>query len=262
VLGIGAALLAAVARFRGAAARRVIPAAGAGCMVAIAAAGLLIAGSRGDLPTPAGATATPHAAAPPATATLTHPQTSKPATTRRQQTRQPSAVTGRGPAPQATPPAPPVSAGMRIQIPAIGVDAGVVKLGLNTDSTLQVPSTPSDAGWWSGGTRPGEVGPAVIVGHVNWGGVTGVFGRLGDLRKGEQVLIRRPDGAVDRYVVTGSAVYPKSSFPTKAVYGTIGYAGLRLITCTGGFDSATGHYVDNLIVFARMTGRSASGSTA
>jgi LPXTG-site transpeptidase (sortase) family protein len=151
---------------------------------------------------------------------------------------------------------------MHVQIPAIGVDAPVIGLGLNADLTLQVPSSPVDAGWWSGGTHPGEVGPAVIVGHVNLNGQEGVFGRLDQLRRGDHILVREANGAVDRYVVTGSAVYPKSRFPTRRVYGAIGYAGLRLITCTGSFDSSTGHYVDNLIVFARMTGHSKPGASA
>ena len=145
--------------------------------------------------------------------------------------------------------------GMRVRVPAIGVDASVVSLGLNSDSTLQVPTNATDAGWWSGGAAPGGRGAAVIVGHVNWGGNEGVFGRLHELVPGQDVLVTHRDGVTDHYRVTTTAVYPKISFPTRLVYGPLPYPGLRLITCAGSFDPSTGHYDDNLIVFARLTAR-------
>jgi sortase (surface protein transpeptidase) len=151
-----------------------------------------------------------------------------------------------------------VRTGMRVRVPAIGVDASVVSLGLNGDSTLQVPTNATDAGWWSGGAAPGKRGAVVIVGHINWGGREGVFGRLHEILPGQDVLVTHPSGAVDRYRVTTTAVYAKSSFPTGLVYGPLPYAGLRLITCSGRFDPSTGHYDENLIVFARLASRTAA----
>jgi uncharacterized repeat protein (TIGR01451 family) len=145
--------------------------------------------------------------------------------------------------------------GMRVRVPAIGVDASVVSLGLNGDATLQVPTNATDAGWWSGGTAPGRRGAAVIVGHVDWGGNEGVFGRLHEVIRGQQVLVTHRNGVTDHYRVTATAVYPKVSFPTGLVYGPLPYPALRLITCTGSFDPSTGHYDHNLIVFARLTAR-------
>ena len=147
--------------------------------------------------------------------------------------------------------------GMRVRVPVIGVDANVVSLGLNSDSTLQVPTNATDAGWWSGGAAPGRRGAAVIVGHVNWGGTDGVFGRLHVILPGRNVLVTHPNGVTDHFRVTTTAVYPKSSFPTRLVYGPLPYPGLRLITCAGSFDPSTGHYDENLIVFARLTYRTA-----
>ena len=146
-----------------------------------------------------------------------------------------------------------VRTGMRVRVPAIGVDANVVGLGLNSDSTLQVPTDATDAGWWSGGAAPGRRGAAVIVGHVNWGGNEGVFGRLHEIVPGQDVLITHRNGVTDHYRVTTTAIYPKISFPTRLVYGPLPYPGLRLITCAGSFDPTTGHYDENLIVFARRT---------
>ncbi|HEU0192943.1 MAG TPA: sortase [Gaiellales bacterium] len=149
------------------------------------------------------------------------------------------------------------STGMRIRVPAIGVDAAVLSLGLNRDGTLQVPRDAVDAGWWSGGTAPGLSGPAVIVGHVNWDGRQGAFAHIGRLRPGQAILVTHRDGMTDRFLVTGSAIYPKSAFPTSLVYGPRPASLLRLITCTGPFDAGTGHYRDNLIVFARLAAESA-----
>ena len=146
-----------------------------------------------------------------------------------------------------------VRTGMRVRVPAIGVDANVVSLGLNSDSTLQVPTDATDAGWWSGGAAPGRRGAAVIVGHVNWGGNEGVFGRLHEIVPGQDVLITHRNGVTDHYRVTTTAIYPKISFPTRLVYGPLPYPGLRLITCAGSFDPTSGHYDENLIVFARRT---------
>jgi large repetitive protein len=148
--------------------------------------------------------------------------------------------------------APLAPSGMRIRVPAIGVDAPVVSLDLNSDRTLQVPTDPADAGWWSGGTTPGQRGPAVIVGHVNWNGRPAVFAQLGRLRPGQAILVTHPGGETDRFLVTGTAVYPKAAFPTNLVYGPQPAPVLRLITCTGRFEAATGHYADNLVVFARL----------
>jgi sortase (surface protein transpeptidase) len=149
--------------------------------------------------------------------------------------------------------------GMRVRVPAIGVAADVVSLGLNSDSTLQVPTNATDAGWWNGGTAPGWRGAAVIVGHVNWGGDDGVFSRLDEILPGQSALVTR-NGVTYRFRVTSTAVYPKVSFPTDLVYGPLPHPGLRLITCTGRFDPSTGHYDDNLIVFARLTARTGPGT--
>jgi hypothetical protein len=148
--------------------------------------------------------------------------------------------------------------GMRVRVAAIGVDANVVSLGLNSDSTLQVPTNATDAGWWSGGAAPGRRGAAVIVGHVNWGGNDGVFGRLHEILPGQDVLVTHRNGVTDHYRVTTTAVYLKTRFPTGLVYGPLPYPGLRLITCAGSLNPSTGHYDENLIVFARLTSRTAS----
>jgi sortase (surface protein transpeptidase) len=139
---------------------------------------------------------------------------------------------------------------VRIAIPAIGVSAPVVPLGLDRTGALEVPRDFAETGWWTGGARPGERGPAVVVGHVDSSSGPAVFFRLGDLRRGDAITVERVDGSRVRFRVKRSGRYPKARFPTAQVYGPTRAAALRLITCSGTFDRATGHYLDNTVVDA------------
>jgi sortase (surface protein transpeptidase) len=145
---------------------------------------------------------------------------------------------------------------VHIRIPAIGVSARVIRLGLNPDHTLEVPRNFSDTGWWAGGTSPGDPGPAVIAGHVDSYTGPAVYFRLKELRRGDQIRIERRNGSAVRFTVQGLHSYPKSRFPTKRVYGPTRQPTLRLITCSGTFDRSTGHYLDNTVVFATLAARS------
>jgi hypothetical protein len=144
-----------------------------------------------------------------------------------------------------------VAAPARLRIPAIGVDTSLVALALDRAGTLEVPRRFDVAGWWSGGARPGERGPAVIAGHVDSQTGPAVFFGLGRLRRGDGVLVERRDGSLLRFTVRRVERYPKNRFPTARVYGPTRRPELRLITCSGAFDHLTGHYLDNTVVYAR-----------
>jgi hypothetical protein len=163
--------------------------------------------------------------------------------------------------PVAPPPAPHLvqvaylarSSPVRLQITAIGLDSALMNLGLRADGSMQVPPGGFPAGWYTGGPTPGERGPAVMAGHVDWNG-PGVFYRLQDLRPGDQVMVTRADGSKPVFRITQVGQYPKDQFPSKLVYGNIDHPGLRLITCGGTFNTQTGHYEENLVVFADLVG--------
>jgi hypothetical protein len=138
----------------------------------------------------------------------------------------------------------------RIRIPAIGVDARVIGLRLDRDGALEVPRSWGDVGWYVHSPRPGEPGPAVMAGHVDSTSGPAVFYRLGALRPGATIQIARRDGTAVRFRVRRVERWPKAHFPTRRVYATTLRPTLRLITCGGGFDRDTGHYLDNTIVFA------------
>jgi sortase (surface protein transpeptidase) len=140
---------------------------------------------------------------------------------------------------------------VHVRIAAIGVDSGLMDLGLRDDGSLEVPPSGFPAGWYTGGPTPGELGPAIIAGHIDWKG-PGVFYNLHNLKPGDQVTVTRADGSKPAFRITRVAQFPKDQFPTKLVYGNIDHAGLRLITCGGSFNSQTGHYEDNIVVFADL----------
>jgi hypothetical protein len=138
-----------------------------------------------------------------------------------------------------------------VRIPAIGVSAELVRLGLNPDGTLEVPTDFSVAGWYRLGPRPGERGAAVVVGHVDSKDGPAVFYRLGQVLPGSLVRIAWPNGHAVRFRIYAVREYEKTAFPTSLVYGPTSRRELRLVTCGGPFDSEKGHYLDNVVVFAR-----------
>ncbi len=97
------------------------------------------------------------------------------------------------------------------------------------------------------------MGPAILLGHVDSAAEgPSVFFRLGELKPGDAVLVERADGSTARFTVDEVKRYPKEKFPTDLVYGDIDHAGLRILTCGGAFDDSTGHYLDNIVVFASL----------
>ncbi len=150
----------------------------------------------------------------------------------------------------------PRSVPVSVSIPAIGVNSKLLHLGLNADGTIQVPSleTSSDrAAWYKYSATPGQIGSSVIEGHVDSIRGPAVFFRLGALRPGDTVNVTLADGITAVFRVTGVREYVKSRFPAEAIYGATNFAALRLITCGGAFDYASGHYLSSTVVFASLT---------
>jgi sortase (surface protein transpeptidase) len=150
------------------------------------------------------------------------------------------------------------SAPVKISIESIKLRAAVDQIGLAPDGTVEEQSfsTASHAAWFRLGPAPGQVGPAVITGHVDTKSNLAVFFYLSQVRPGDSVVITRADGDTVTFAVDSLRSFPKSSFPTQLVYGSTDYPALRLITCGGPFDRAAGSYQDNIIVFAHLTAHS------
>jgi len=209
-------------------ARRRRLAAGRGAAVLLVAAGLVAAGAGA-----AGLALTRHPDVPRAAALVVLPAPTGPI----------EAVPAQGAAQVAEP--------VSLVIPSIGVTSALVHLGLTSSGALQVPPTPSVAGWYTGSPRPGSIGSAVIAGHIDSVTGPGIFFRLSQLRRGDRVYVKRADGTLAVFAVTEVQMYAKDAFPTAAVYGAVPDPELRLITCGGTFDYTTRSYLSNTVVYAK-----------
>ncbi|GAB3358458.1 class F sortase [Modestobacter lapidis] len=146
----------------------------------------------------------------------------------------------------------PASEPVRVQLPALGVTSDVMPLGLARDGSMEVPPGAYPVGWYDRSPTPGQLGPAVLAGHVDWDGKPGAFYGLRELLPGDEVVVHRADGTLAIFRVDRVEEHDKDEFPGDAVYGDIDTAGLRLITCGGSFDEDTGDYRENVIVFATL----------
>ena len=146
-----------------------------------------------------------------------------------------------------TPEAPPPH---RVRVDRLGIESDLVGLKIQGDGTLEVPDDYDTAGWHRAGTAPGDVGPAVVVGHVDSHEGPAVFYRLRELQPGDRVTIDRVDGSVVVFEVYGQETVPKDAFPTERVYGPTDGPELRLVTCGGRFDEQARRYTDNVVVYA------------
>lgn len=138
----------------------------------------------------------------------------------------------------------------RLRIPAAGVDTPLEELGRAADRSIELPSRPELAGWFDGGPRPGQPGPSVIIGHVDWERSPAVFYELRTLSPGDEIVVDRADGSVATFVVQRLEQIAKAEFPTDRVYAPDLEPSLRLITCGGQYDRPNRNYLDNVIVFA------------
>ena len=145
-------------------------------------------------------------------------------------------------------PSPPSS----IKASAVGITSTLGQVGVNPDGTIEVPTDYSQAGWYRLGPTPGELGPAVILGHVDSLKGPAVFYNLSSMRPGQTIDVTRVDNTVARFRVDAINTYRQDQFPTDAVYGPINYAGLRLITCGGVYDKKAKAYESNVVVFATL----------
>jgi hypothetical protein len=144
------------------------------------------------------------------------------------------------------------SAPVALRIPAIGVSVSVSELGLNPDGTVQVPTNFQQPGWFRLGPAPGQLGSAVILGHVDSHQGPAVFYRLRSLRAGDSVEVSLADGVIAHFAVDTVVMYPKAQFPARRVYGSHGHSALQLVTCGGTFDTHTHHYRSNIVAYTTL----------
>jgi sortase (surface protein transpeptidase) len=146
-------------------------------------------------------------------------------------------------------PAAPRGEPARVVIPAIDVAADLIGVGLAKDGSMEVPDF-GLAGWYTEGPRPGHTGPAVIAAHVDSKAGPDVFYRLDDLARGDEIRVVYDSGDQVTFVVESSEQTPKDELPVDTIWPITRERLLTLVTCGGQFDRGTGHYRDNVIVYA------------
>jgi len=141
---------------------------------------------------------------------------------------------------------------IKLEVPSIGIDAQVVELGLNPDMTVEIPKRGEEVGWYKHSQTPGEIGPSVLIGHLDWNGGKGVFYDLNKLETGNTFRVTREDGSVAVFVVEDKEEYSQFDFPTDKVYGKLAKPGIRLVTCSGKFLGDADRYSHNLVIYASL----------
>jgi sortase (surface protein transpeptidase) len=145
---------------------------------------------------------------------------------------------------------------MTLSIPALGINTAVGTLGLQPDHQVMVPTSAHVVDWYIDGPTPGQIGSAVILGHVDSFRGPGTFFYLKDLKSGNKITVKLADGDVVHFAVVSVVQYSKLAFPDRLVFGSHGFQALQLVTCGGTFDHATGHYESNIVVFSKFVSSS------
>jgi len=141
----------------------------------------------------------------------------------------------------------------RLKIPALQVDAAIEKVGNAADGTMDIPKKVEDVAWYDLGPTPGELGNAVMAGHLDSEVAPAVFWRLHDLKPGDHVLVTRTDRSQLDFVVTRTQTYPYDKAPLNEIFGTASTPNLNLITCGGSFDRQSKNYSERLVVFTTLS---------
>lgn len=139
---------------------------------------------------------------------------------------------------------------VRFKIPSINIDATVEYVGVASDGSMDVPKGPSDVAWYKFGSRPGEIGTAVIAGHYGWKDNTrAVFDDLHKLKKGDKIYVEDEKGTIITFVVRESKIYDENA-NTEDVFGSKdGKSHLNLITCEGAWNETEKGRPNRLVMF-------------
>lgn len=148
-----------------------------------------------------------------------------------------------------------IIAPQRLVIDKLGIDTPVEKIGKDANGNMDVPKDISDVGWYDLGPRPGDVGNAVIDGHLDSKTGPAIFYKLSDLQIGDTVKVISNDGRILTFIVTKKVRYNDADFPIVNVFGPSDGKHLNLITCTGIFDRANENYLQRLVVYTTLKDR-------
>lgn len=138
---------------------------------------------------------------------------------------------------------------VKITIKSIGITAPIESVGV-LEGAMAVPTFGHNVGWYSFGTRPGDVGSAVLAGHVNWmNGEDAVFTNLKDIKVGDVINVTNNYGKIDNFIVREIKSYPVWTDTTEIFSSSDGLSHLNLITCNGDWNDWLNTHDSRLVVF-------------
>ena len=141
----------------------------------------------------------------------------------------------------------------RLTIPSLGINTHIQYVGENAQGNMRAPDNFTDVAWYEYGTVPGDVGSAVIDGHVDNGlGLDGVFKHLSDIIVGADVYIETNGGTMLHFKVSDIEVYPYQNVPTAALFTQHDAAHLNLITCDGTWVAGGDTYDHRIVIYTRL----------
>ena len=148
---------------------------------------------------------------------------------------------------------PPAEEPVTLRIPKININAKIQQTGVNAKGNMGVPTNYSDVAWYKHGTIPGQIGSAVIDGHVDNGlGLSGVFKNLNKLVAGDDIYVATKTGRELHFVVQSVNSYPYKSVPLDALFSRTDDARLNLITCGGTWVKSDKTYDQRFVVYTRL----------
>ncbi|AQQ55268.1 class F sortase [Planococcus lenghuensis] len=139
-----------------------------------------------------------------------------------------------------------------IEIPGIAVSAEVKPVGVLANGQMGVPADTVSVGWFEPGIRPGNIGNAVIAGHVDSRSGPAVFFHLKELKPGDEITVSDGEGQKLVFVVREIESYKANDAPLDKIFGATDRRMLNLITCTGTFNGTTDDYSERLVVYSEL----------
>lgn len=145
----------------------------------------------------------------------------------------------------------PVPTNGQVRIPALGVEAPIVKVGIDSSQRMVVPTNARDIAWLDQGGFPGRTNNVVLAGHIAYNRVAGSFNRIGALTPGSEITIAIGEKTL-RYRVVWNCSFPRDTNLADQIMGYTEVPSVTLISCGGVFDTAARTHTNRITVRAEQ----------
>jgi len=139
-----------------------------------------------------------------------------------------------------------------LRIPALKLEAPIESVGLTKSGDMDVPSSDKSVGWYRFGPVPGDIGNAVLAGHLDVHGKPAIFWDLQNLRLGDVIEIKDDKGQTARFKVNATQAFKLADAPLERIFGNSDQRHLNLITCSGAWHNDQRDYSERLVVFTQL----------